>query len=157
MGHPLTCHCCGEWYIAPNLKVKYCSTKCRQEAGRQAQKRYREKTVGSRAEYNKQWAIRNPEQSRSNHYKKRYGISLEDIEAMLESQGGVCPICNKSLKVRGVKGRDLAVVDHCHTTSSIRGLLCTPCNLMIGYAQDTPEVLAKAIKYLENSNKNTTA
>jgi hypothetical protein len=40
-------------------------------------------------------------------------------------------------------------VDHNHTTGAVRGLLCANCNLAIGYANDDPVVLRKAIAYLD--------
>lgn len=55
----------------------------------------------------------------------RYGMTLADYDFMLASQGGVCA-------VRGCGGgpgsRGVFFVDHCHTTGTIRGLLCPRCN-----------------------------
>jgi len=37
----------------------------------------------------------------------------------------------------------------CHpSTGAIRGILCSSCNRMIGFAKDSPSILASAIKYL---------
>ena len=44
-------------------------------------------------------------------------------EALIQKQGGKCPLCGKSLKGKGV-----AVVDHCHDTGLIRSVLCRNCN-----------------------------
>lgn len=41
------------------------------------------------------------------------------------------------------------VVDHCHASGKIRGLLCDLCNRGIGHFNDSVELLYKAIKYLE--------
>ena len=51
-----------------------------------------------------------------------------------------CEICQRSLKLNR---------DHCHKTNLTRGLLCTPCNVMLGLARDNIEVLEQAIDYLE--------
>ena len=37
----------------------------------------------------------------------------------------------------------------CHTTDEIRGLLCNKCNLMIGHARDSVDILLAAIEYLQ--------
>lgn len=41
------------------------------------------------------------------------------------------------------------VIDHCHISSSYRGMLCSHCNKMLGMARDNKEVLANAIRYLD--------
>ena len=81
-------------------------------------------------------------------YKRRYGLTFSEVEGLWEAQGKACAICRDPLRLRGEKGRDKVVVDHCHDTGAVRGLLCTPCNLMIGYANDRPETLSLAIQYL---------
>lgn len=43
--------------------------------------------------------------------------------------------------------RSLAV-DHCHTTGTVRGLLCYSCNMVIGLSQDRAAVLLNAAEYL---------
>jgi hypothetical protein len=63
-----------------------------------------------------------------------YGISLEQYEAMVARQGGLCGICKEKLE------KSLCV-DHCHTSGRVRGLLCNNCNCMLGFAQDDPSRL----------------
>ena len=41
-------------------------------------------------------------------------------------------------------------VDHEHSTAEIRGLLCSMCNHAIGYLDDSPELLRRAIDYLRD-------
>lgn len=51
---------------------------------------------------------------RKNHLKQNYGLTLEDYDRMLESQGGVCAICGDPPR------DDIALhVDHCHDTGSM--------------------------------------
>jgi hypothetical protein len=91
---------------------------------------------------------------------RRYNINIEQRQSILESQGGCCSICKSKLEfpTRGnhrnsnVVGRAYAVVDHCHSTGKIRGILCGKCNLMLGKAEDNIEYLKSAIKYLEKYN-----
>lgn len=85
-----------------------------------------------------------------NHYKRMYGISLEDYNKMLKNQNEVCAICSKVC----ITGRALAV-DHCHKTGKIRGLLCAHCNTALGRFNDDPVMLEKAIKYLKEANAHS--
>lgn len=79
--------------------------------------------------------------------QKRYGISKEKYEEMEKRQGGVCACCKQSPKDRGRNGS--FVVDHCHTTGVVRGLLCAKCNAGIGFFDDDPELLVLASTYLK--------
>lgn len=79
---------------------------------------------------------------RGRHLKRRYGITEEDFQRMLEEQGGGCAIC-------GLVQHDKPLhVDHDHNTGAVRGLLCLPCNTMLGKARDNINILSKAINYL---------
>jgi hypothetical protein len=84
--------------------------------------------------------------------RSAYGITLDDYEAMSERQGGVCAICGQPERAMHKNGayRRLAV-DHCHETGVVRGLLCSRCNPMIGYAQHDVAVLRQAIAYLDRT------
>jgi hypothetical protein len=42
------------------------------------------------------------------------------------------------------------VVDHNHLTGEVRGLIHQKCNMLIGIANDDPNFLEMAIKYLNN-------
>jgi len=57
--------------------------------------------------------------------------------------GDHCAICGG----QPTNGRRLAI-DHCHETDEIRGLLCNKCNLLIGHARDSVDILRAAIDYL---------
>lgn len=72
----------------------------------------------------------------------RYGITLEVFNNLLAEQDGTCAICDGVNKTRSL------AVDHCHTTGTVRGLLCDSCNLGIGKFKDDPELLRKVIEYL---------
>lgn len=74
---------------------------------------------------------------------KKYGLTEAEYDAIVLQQDGKCLIC---LRVPV----DKLVVDHCHTTGRVRGLLCRKCNAAIGILDDSPELLKRAIRYLEN-------
>ena len=81
---------------------------------------------------------------RDRDLKKKYGITLYTYTTMLESQGGVCDICGKSV----IENGKALAVDHNHNTGAVRGLLCNTCNSGIGLLQDNTEILQLAINYL---------
>ena len=81
------------------------------------------------------------------NYKRRYGLTLEDLARMFERQGGCCAICEKELK----EGRSGMCVDHDHTTRAVRGLLCHACNTGIGKLEDDADLLRKAARYVSRS------
>ncbi|WP_460349056.1 endonuclease VII domain-containing protein [Actinoallomurus acanthiterrae] len=75
------------------------------------------------------------------HYRltQRYGIGADEVERLIERQGGVCPICRTAAAVH---------VDHDHVTSDVRGILCADCNTGMGQLRDDPWVVRRAIEYL---------
>ena len=75
--------------------------------------------------------------------KSKYGLTREQFDAMVDPDNG-CAICGK-------RGR--LVVDHCHQTGAVRGLLCGPCNSGMGYFKDDPERMELAIAYLRAAVK----
>ena len=84
--------------------------------------------------------------TRKSDLKKRYGLSVEDFEDMLEKQGNKCGICDQVLE-----GGRRTHIDHCHASGKIRKLLCPNCNTGIGKFKDDLGLLKKAIKYLEEN------
>lgn len=84
--------------------------------------------------------------SREQALNDRYGITEEAYKTLLEAQHFGCKICGAPYMD---KARSNLSVDHCHKTGKIRGLLCGRCNSMLGYADDNPTILLKAIQYLK--------
>ena len=76
--------------------------------------------------------------------KSKYGISPEEFEQMSLSQNGCCAICGG-----GPNGRwPTLVVDHCHETNQVRGLLCHLCNVNLGRVGDSLVGLMRYVDYL---------
>lgn len=90
------------------------------------------------------WRAANLETARKkdrvSHYVRTYRLTIEQAEKLVENRSGPCAICEQEKPL---------VVDHCHTTGEVRGLVCSACNSMLGYAKDNTKSLAKAIEYLE--------
>jgi hypothetical protein len=74
-----------------------------------------------------------------------------DYDAELASQDGVCAICKKPPVRRGPRER--LALDHDHKTGYFRGLICDPCNLMLGLVDDDPVRLLTAIEYLKRPGR----
>ena len=81
--------------------------------------------------------------ARASRLEKTYGLRAGQYEAMYAAQGGVCALC---LVATG-KTKALAV-DHDHKTGYVRGLLCGPCNKILGHARDDTAFFNRAILYL---------
>lgn len=88
-----------------------------------------------------------PEQELRWRLREKYGLELEEYEALVAAQNGVCAICkNPPLESTGRLS-----VDHDHNTRQIRGLLCANCNAALGQFKDDPIRLMAAIEYLGDS------
>lgn len=74
--------------------------------------------------------------------RREYGLDMAGYDALFEKCGGVCTICKQRIQL---------VVDHCHKTGRVRGLLCSVCNRGLGMFKDKPNLLRSAAEYLENS------
>ncbi len=96
------------------------------------------------------WKAENPlrfeEAARRSHLRKKYGITPEEYDSIVASQGGRCAIFSGALvgDRRGFRPH----IDHCHETGRVRGVLCGSCNKGIGLLKDDPAVLAAAFEYL---------
>jgi hypothetical protein len=95
---------------------------------------------------------------KESHMRRKYGISLEEYNAMYEAQDGKCAICGMPGKSRVTVESDhkrtgaisgTLVVDHDHLTGKVRALLCSLCNVGIGSLRDDLELFRKAIAYIE--------
>jgi hypothetical protein len=62
-------------------------------------------------------------------------------------QGEGCALCGTDSPERMSRGSGF-VVDHCHSSGVVRGILCNPCNMMLGKAKDNTNTLQNAITYL---------
>jgi hypothetical protein len=87
---------------------------------------------------------------RRSHFKTRYGITIERRAELLAKQV-CCPICGS--KNPGGRGW---VIDHCHATEKIRGVLCQTCNTAIGAFKDDPKICEAAAHYLRTASLELT-
>lgn len=117
------------------------------EKQRAADARYRAKNAAKLNKRSQDWKRNNPEKARDQLLRYRFGISLLDYNRMNELQRGLCAICGNPNPRKTDSG---LVVDHCHATGKVRGLLCHSCNTALGHLRDSVENLKAAIVYLES-------
>jgi len=80
---------------------------------------------------------------RAGHLMRKYGMTVDQYDAMLEGQGGGCFICGRPPR------EDISLhVDHDHSTGKFRGILCFCCNNALADFQEDPELLKKAASYV---------
>lgn len=133
------CNNCGESKAAEEFVVRktgrvghlvaHCKT-C--NSAKQKERKKRDPTIYDRIE-------------RPSKLKRQYGLSVEDYDALLSGQNGKCAICHS--EDTGKRTTNFQV-DHCHKTGAVRGLLCPKCNMAIGLFSDSPELLQRAVRYL---------
>jgi hypothetical protein len=85
---------------------------------------------------------------RADWLRSAYGITPEQFDVMLLIQGGRCAVCGTDAP--GGK-HDRFMVDHCHSTGAVRGLLCNACNHGIGLLGDSADGVRKALEYLNKA------
>lgn len=92
--------------------------------------------------------------------KHQYNLTEDQYYEILDRQDGKCGLCGTDSpgrkNARDNEENTFFLIDHDHTCcpkrscgSCVRGLLCFKCNVMLSMAQDNPDTLKAAIKYLE--------
>ncbi len=123
---PKPCRACSTAFQPTAPSELYCSEDC--------------KTLGNRNAY----------------YMRTYGLPVLEYERLSEAQGGLCALCREEGFVMKENHRVKLVVDHCHATGAVRGLLCHNCNRGLGLFQDSPSLLLAAAAYAQNSLEGAT-
>jgi hypothetical protein len=94
------------------------------------------------------WREERDRRKKAAHEKRSqrvYGLGDGDYDRIYAHQDGRCPLCRRATG----KTRKLSV-DHDHKTLIVRGLLCRPCNTLLGHARDDPQFFDRAKDYLLN-------
>ena len=81
--------------------------------------------------------------------RTKYGITREELDALVLEQEGRCAICEQPMAD--------ARIDHDHRTGEVRGLLCHACNIGLGLFGDSPERLQGAAGYVSGLRRARTA
>lgn len=88
------------------------------------------------------------------YVEKTYSLPPGEYEKLYVFQGQVCAICQRATGAT----RRLSV-DHDHACCAgpvscgkcVRGLICRPCNDLLGHVRDSEQTLSRAIHYLRFS------
>jgi recombination endonuclease VII len=75
-----------------------------------------------------------------------HGLSLEEYDK-LRLQATHCPICGVEMNEDRCNKRQ-KVLDHCHITGQIRGMVCRQCNIVMGQAEDNASILQNAANWI---------
>lgn len=105
---------------------------------------YQTKNAPAQKEKRAAYKSANKRLLKSGQLKHHYGLTIEEYDAMLSSQGHKCAICRRSAQ----EFTTALAVDHDHKTGKVRGLLCSNCNNGLGRFKDDPAVMSAAVAYL---------
>lgn len=74
---------------------------------------------------------------------RKYGLTEEDWQALLDFQGNRCPLCGKPFTRRRPP-----VVEHDHKTGHVRGAAHAGCNYRLGLLHDDLDFAQRVSNYL---------
>ncbi len=112
----------------------------RQRLIERSQQYYRS-NIQKKKEYDQTRHKKNPKLRRQTELRRKYGMTVEEFDALLGAQENQCACCRELLVQ--------PAVDHCHKTGRVRGLLCGPCNRALGHAREDKERCLRLAAYLE--------
>lgn len=108
---------------------------------KKAQKRWSDTNPVAAKAYKEKYYVEHRDIFLARCLKSRYGMTTEQQQALLETQGGKCASCGDDFF-------KTPHVDHDHSTGKIRGLLCRECNIAAGYLKDDPARVMDLAAYL---------
>jgi hypothetical protein len=85
-----------------------------------------------------------PRARREQNLSTRYGLTTADYDALMVKQNQMCALCGGSMQ--------RPVIDHCHQTGKIRGIICHTCNIKLPVVEDMGWVML-AWAYLEGESE----
>lgn len=91
------------------------------------------------------------EASQDKYYRRNYGISRAEWLSLHKKQGNKCYICEGDGFLMREDHAAKLMVDHCHDTGKVRGLLCHNCNRALGLFKDSTKAIRRALEYLEGA------
>lgn len=138
----------------PNSRCKMCIGAYMQKhyfanRGREVLKRkawYKKNQVAAIASVKKNYA-ENKETIKFRRLFLKYGLTKETYLQMHESQKGMCAAGH------AIESSEELVVDHCHSTNRVRGLLCHKCNTSFGLLKEDQKRILGLLGYAAKCQK----
>lgn len=117
--------------------------------------RYKQIKLKSNEVQRKRWNNLTQSERRSLWLKRKYNLSYVEYEELYHLQNGKCKICSIEISIKAKdNGHETACVDHCHSTNTIRGLLCNHCNRALGLLKENPSVIENLLNYIRSFNES---
>ncbi len=117
----------------------------KREAARLYKRKQWEKDPEAMKAARRKYLVENPHKSkewgRRGHLKHKYGVTPEWYDQRFDIQGGACLVCNR-------KDIEL-VIDHNHETNEVRGLLCNPCNMLVGFVEKDVTMIKRLVNHIK--------
>lgn len=120
----------------------------RKEKDKEYQRKWARSEKGrkSKSAANKRWRAKNPNYASEHGRKVLYGLTPTEVQHLIDNQNGKCAICNTPFIELPPRR---TCVDHCHETGEIRGMLCSSCNLKLGWLERNTERINAYLKNYE--------
>ncbi len=77
-----------------------------------------------------------------------YGLGVDEFLDLFSAQEHRCIICRKRLVLFSSDRTEAPVVDHCHKTGAVRGILCNACNVAVGFVEKSKNRTDRILWYL---------
>jgi hypothetical protein len=135
---------------AAGLPVDYRTDEQKKRRAQQGLARYHGKRKEKKLEFQQRPRRGAPDYKWRGALRRNYGTTPEFIYDLYLAQRKLCSLCDVELSEPGT-GAGGVHIDHCHSSGRIRGILCQPCNHMLGLAKDNVDTLLRAAAYLKET------
>lgn len=82
-----------------------------------------------------------------------YGLGVDEFLDLFARQNHACAVCQRPLVLFSSAKSEKPVVDHCHSTGKVRGILCYGCNVALGWLEKDADRTACLTGYLRKQGE----
>ena len=94
--------------------------------------------------YSRKWYALRPDRQQTAHLRRKYNLTIQQRQSLLDTQGGKCASCGGTLF-----GGQQTHIDHNHQTGQVRGILCHGCNTALGLLGESVERIYALASYVQ--------